>query len=85
MKRHLITAVLAGLTFLCGLLVAILAVWTYWYVRNWGYNHAPSDPGDPHDAAAYVLIAMELFFGLPLGVVLGLLAGVVVVVRRQSP
>jgi uncharacterized protein YqgC (DUF456 family) len=85
MKRHLITAALAVLAFLCALLLAILAVWAYWYVDSWGYNHAPVTPGDPHDAAAYVLIGMEMFIGLPLGLILGPIAGIVVLWRRLAP
>ena len=85
MKRHLITAALMALTFLGGFLLAIVIVWTYWYVDSWGYNHAPVEPGDPHDAAAYVMLGMEMFIGLPLGCVLGGIAAIGVLWRRLAP
>lgn len=80
MKRHLITAALAGLAFLGGLLLAILAVWAYWH-----YNHAPvTSSGGPPDVAAYVLIGLETFIGLPSGLTLGVIAGMIVLCRRLA-
>ena len=85
MKRHLITAALAGLAFLGGLLAAILAVWAYSYVHSWWFIHAPVTSGGPPDAGAYVLIGMEMLIGLPVGIGLGAIAGIGVLLRRLAP
>jgi hypothetical protein len=83
MKRHFATFAWMCAAFLGTFLLAVLAIYAVWYVRSWDYIHSPpSSPSDPHDAAAYALIGMEMFIGLPAGVCLGVASALFVLWLR---
>ena len=67
---------------------SVFVTYGVWYAISWDYLYSPPVvPGDPKDAAAYVLFGLELFIGLPLGGVAGLILAVVVfrwMVRTSS-
>src|ERR1700709_2786199 len=72
-----LAAFLAGFIFVTGLVYAV------WYVKSWGYIHSPRlSPSDPHDAAAMMLVGLEIFVGLPGGILTGLIASALVVVWK---
>jgi hypothetical protein len=78
MKKSLVTLVLAFAAFVAGFILVTGAIYVVWYVDSWDYNHSPRlSPSDPHDAAAMVLIGEEVVFGLPGGILTGLIAAAV--------
>jgi hypothetical protein len=85
MKRNWATFAWMCAAFLGGIMVAILVTYAVWNVQSWDYNHSPkASPGDPHDASGYVLIGMEMFFGLPVGVFLGAASALAVLWKRRA-
>ena len=68
MKRFLATLALALAAFVAGFILVTGLVYAAWYVKSWGYIHSPRlSPSDPHDAAAMLLLGLEMFVGLPGG------------------
>jgi hypothetical protein len=85
MKRLGITLALSLAAFLVGFLFVVILVYGYWYVDSWEYNHAPRESlSDPHDAAAMLLFALEMLFGLPGGILTGLGCAFIVLVWRLT-
>jgi hypothetical protein len=85
MKKALVTLAQALAAFLAGFILVTGLVYAVWYVNSWGYIHSePSSPSDPHDAAAMLLVGIELFVGLPGGILTGLIAAAIVVVWRWN-
>jgi hypothetical protein len=87
LKRNLATFAWACAAFIAVFVALVVLTYAVWSLQSWEYNHSPPrSPGDPHDASAYVLLGMEMFFGLPGGLVLGgIAAGMVISKRRRRP
>jgi len=83
-KRKLVTLALAFAAFLAVVIGALVVTYAIWYWQSWDYIHAPRNPDEVRDAGAYVLMGMELFFGLPIGTLLGLIAASVVLLRQRN-
>lgn len=82
MKRALKILFLGGTAFLACVVAALLVVYGVWYVGSRDYLHAPNPSGEVRDAPAYVLLGYEMFIGLPVGVLAGIAATVLVVRKR---
>jgi hypothetical protein len=86
MKKHLATFAWACAAFLAGVIAVVLVTYALWLFDSWDYLHSPKNPDHVRDAPAYVLMGLELFIGLPLGVLAGAAAALAVVwKRRRAP
>jgi hypothetical protein len=85
LKRNLATFAWACTAFIAVFVAVVVLTYAAWSVQSWEYNHSPRSPGDPHDASAYVLLGMEMFFGLPGGLLFGGIAAGMVIFKRRRP
>jgi hypothetical protein len=85
MKKLFVTLGQTLAAFLAGFIFVTGSVYAVWYAESWGYIHSPPlSDSDPHDAAAMMLVGLEMFVGLPGGILTGLIAGAIVVVLKWN-